>query len=807
MASEHNNAVTLQGLTDEQVRKRVAAGQRNETPDRSGRSVADIVRANVFTRINAILGVLFVIVISTGKWINAAFGLLIIANSAIGIVQELRAKKTLDELTVVGEAKPTVRRADGVRELPRDEVVVDDIIEFGAGDQVIVDGTVVAADGLEIDESLLTGESDPQPKQPGDEVLSGSFVEAGGGAYRATRVGREAHAAKLTAEASKFDLANSELQAGIDQILKVITWILIPVGIATVIVQWNIAPDWRAAVNSTAGALVPMVPEGLVLLTSMAFALGVIRLGKRNCLVQELPAIELLARVDVVCADKTGTLTENKMSVGDVIVLSEDLDVNQVGQLLGQLAAADERPNSSMQAIAEYAPAPLQACQVTAKAAFSSATKWSGVSFADGTNLVLGAPEVLADGPAADQALQLAEQGLRVLLLGSAASSVDAADAINAVRPLALIVLEQTVRDDAKPTLDYFAEQGVDVKVISGDNPQAVGAIAAGLGLNTGDPVDARELGTDEQLADAVRHHQIFGRVRPEQKRAMVRALQADGHVVAMTGDGVNDVLALKDADLGVAMGSGASATRSVAKVVLLDDKFATLPFVVGEGRRVLGNIERVASLFLSKTIYSAVLALLAVLFAVQFPFQAIHVTITGWFTIGIPAFFLALPPNNTRAKSGFVGRVMTLAVPAGLVIGVASFVSYRLLLGQVVDEASSVQASTAALATLILASTWLLSVVARPYKWWKVLLVVIAYASYLLIFALPLTQRLFILDSSNTAFMRTGLLIGLATAALVELIWWLRRSWLRRREAGTNESLHDFTNQQRSAAARSIAS
>ena len=790
--------MTSQGLTDEQVHERVAAGKANETPDRSGRSVADIVRANVFTRINAILGVLFVIVISTGKWINAAFGLLIIANSAIGIIQELRAKKTLDELSVVGEAKPLVRRASGVRELPREEVVVDDIIEFGAGDQIIVDGEVVEADGLEVDESLLTGESDPLPKQPGDEVLSGSFVEAGGGAYRAVRVGREAHAAKLTAEASKFDLANSELQSGIDQILKVITWILIPVGIATILVQWNIAPDWREAVNATAGALVPMVPEGLVLLTSMAFALGVIRLGKRNCLVQELPAIELLARVDVVCADKTGTLTENKMNVSEVIPFAAGLEGEAIDQLLGQLAAADERPNSSMQAIAEYAPVPTDLAEVIAKAAFSSATKWSGVSFADGTNLVLGAPEVLDDGPAASQALELAEQGLRVLLLGQTSVPVDDADAINQVSPLALIVLAQTVRSDAKDTLDYFAAQGVDVKVISGDNPQAVGAIAEGLGLTTGEPVDARELETPERLAAAVRNQQIFGRVRPEQKRAMVSALQADGHIVAMTGDGVNDVLALKDADLGVAMGSGASATRSVAKVVLLDDKFATLPHVVGEGRRVLGNIERVASLFLSKTIYSAVLALLAVLFAVQFPFQAIHVTITGWFTIGIPAFFLALPPNNTRAQSGFVRRVMTLAVPAGLVIGVASFVTYRLLLGQVVDEATSTQASTAALATLIVASTWLLAVVARPYRWWKIALVVVAYLSYVLIFTLPLTQRLFILDSSNIAFMRTGLLIGLLAAALVEGIWWLRRGLLRTIAAATD---------QRSAAERSIAS
>lgn len=761
------------GLTPDEVVRRVASGQVNRLPPRSGRTTGDIVRANVFTRINGILAVLLVIVLSTGSWINAAFGLLIVFNSGIGIVQELRAKRTLDRLAIVGEAHPVVRRTDGTRAIDRDEVVLDDLIELGPGDQIVVDGEVVESDYLEIDESLLTGEADPEPKASGDPVLSGSFVASGTGAYRATRVGADAYAAQLTAEASRFTLVHSELQRGINKILRIITWLLIPVGITTIIVQLSNDDDgWRTAVLRMAAALVPMVPEGLVLLTSMAFALGVIRLGRRGCLVQELPAIEGLARVDVVCADKTGTLTEHGMRCGRVIGVG-DLDGPAAEEALAQVAASDPRPNASVQAIADALGAPAAPWEPVARAPFTSARKWSGVSFAGHGDWVLGAPDVLARGGVAAQAEELGSEGLRVLLLGRSAVRVDAADAPGAVEPVALVVLEQRLRPDAAETLRFFADQGVRVKVISGDNALSVGAVTRSLGLGDDPPVDARALVEGEALAAAVESGTVFGRVTPHQKRGMVAALQAGGHTVAMTGDGVNDVLALKDADLGVAMGSGAPATRAVAKIVLLDDRFATLPYLVAEGRRVIGNIERVANLFLTKTVYSAILALLAVAWRVPYPFVPIHVTITGWFTIGIPAFLLSLAPNDERARPGFVARVLRLGLPAGIVVATVTFTTY--LLVRPSAAVSDTQASTAALAALIVSASWVLAVVARPWEWWKVALVAASIGAYALIFTLPMTQRLFLLDASNQPAMELGLTFGLIGAGMVEIIWWVR--------------------------------
>jgi cation-transporting ATPase E len=590
--------IVAAGLSDAEVAQRIAEGKTNDVPTRAARSVSDIVRANVFTRINAILGVLLVIVLATGSVINGLFGLLIIANSAIGIVQELRAKQTLDKLAIVGQAKPLVRRQSGtVARLPG-EVVLDDVIEIGPGDQIVVDGEILEETNLEIDESLLTGEADPIAKDAGDPVMSGSFVVAGTGAYRATKVGREAYAAKLAEEASKFTLVNSELRSGINKILQFITYLLWPAGLLTIYTQlFTTDVGWRRAVLAMVGALVPMVPEGLVLMTSIAFAVGVVRLGRRQCLVNELPAIEGLARVDVVCADKTGTLTENGMRVADLKPLSEA----GVGDVLAQLAADDPRPNASMAAIGEAYKMP-PGWSATATAPFKSATKWSGASYGEHGNWVIGAPDVLlAPGsPVAEQAEQSGSLGLRELLLGSSDLPVDHPDAPGVVTPVALVVLEQRVRPDARDTLEYFASQKVSVKVISGDNAVSVGAVAGSLGLE-GETMDARELPDEnDRLADTLEECTTFGRVRPDQKRAMVHALQSRGHTVAMTGDGVNDVLALKDADIGVAMGSGSSASRAVAQIVLLDNKFATLPHVVAEGRRVIGNIERVSNLFLT---------------------------------------------------------------------------------------------------------------------------------------------------------------------------------------------------------------
>ena len=803
------------GLTSAEVADRVRDGRTNDMPARSGRSTGEIVRANVLTRINAILGILLVIVLTTGKLINAAFGLLIIANSAIGIIQELRAKRTLDNLAVIGEARPTVRR-DGVsRPVTRTDIVADDVIELGPGDQLIVDGDVLEAASLEVDESLLTGEADPVVKGPGDQVLSGSFVVAGSGAYRATKVGREAYAARIVEEAAKFTLVGSELRDGINRILLVVSWLLVPVGLLTIWTQlFGLGQPWREGLTGMVAALVPMVPEGLVLMTSIAFAVGVIRLGQRQCLVQELPAIEGLARVDVVCADKTGTLTESGMRLSEVrgfdgSGMPSGPAPAEVTEILAQLTATEPNPNASLAAIAEAIAAPSVIWTETHHAPFTSARKWSGSTFDGQGTWVLGAPDVLApEGSAAREAAEeIGASGLRVLLLAEGSLPVTDPAAPGTVTPAALVILEQRVRPDARGTLEFFAEQHVQVKVISGDNARSVGAVTTLLGVVGGsDPIDARTLSQvdpddaqthegqpgalgfvgghhddqtthlSEAFVDAVARHTVFGRVTPDQKRAMVLALKSRGHTVAMTGDGVNDVLALKKADIGVAMGAGSPATRAVAQIVLLDNKFATLPYVVAEGRRVIGNIERVANLFLTKTVYSVLIALLVGIWQLPFPLQPIHVTITGWFTIGVPAFLLSLAPNHERARPGFARRVLQLALPSGVVVAICTFTTYLLCRPPVGSgEALRTQASTASLACLIIVATWVLSVVARPYEWWKVALLVLSVAAYVAIFLVPFTQSLFLLDAGNAAMMRTGLTVGLAGAAAIEAIWWIQ--------------------------------
>ncbi|MFD7801574.1 HAD-IC family P-type ATPase, partial [Streptomyces anulatus] len=578
------------GLSTAEVAERVARGEVNDVPVRSSRSVTEIVRANVFTRFNLIIGVLWVIMLFVAPIQDSLFGFVIVANTGIGIIQEWRAKKTLDSLAVIGEAKPTVRRDGVAAEISTSEIVLGDLVELGPGDKVVVDGTVSEADSLEIDESLLTGEADPVIKRAGDPVMSGSFVVAGGGAFTATKVGREAYAAQLAEEASRFTLVHSELRSGISTILKYVTWMMVPTAIGLIISQLVVKDNnFKESVARTVGGIVPMIPEGLVLLTSVAFAIGVVRLGRKQCLVQELPAIEGLARVDVVCLDKTGTLTEGGMDVTEVRPLNGS-DEAYVTQVLRTFGSSDPRPNASLQAIIDAYPAAggdaLPAAggdagswTVTDAMPFSSARKYSGAALteADGTDSVwlLGAPDVLlSEGDATlTEIEQLNEQGLRVLLLARAEGELDAPGAAAGAAPTALVVLEQRLRPDAGDTLAYFADQNVATKVISGDNAVSVGAVAGKLGLaGAENTLDARRLPTDpDEMATAMEENAVFGRVTPQQKRDMVAALQSRGHTVAMTGDGVNDVLALKDADIGVSMGSGSEATRAVAQIVLLN--------------------------------------------------------------------------------------------------------------------------------------------------------------------------------------------------------------------------------------------
>ncbi|GAA0449801.1 cation-translocating P-type ATPase [Streptomyces sp. NPDC046215] len=774
------------GLTVAEVAERVSRGEVNDVPVRSSRSTAEIVRANVFTRFNAIIGVLFLIILVVGPIQDGLFGFVIVANTAIGIVQELRAKKTLDSLAVIGESKPTVRR-DGVpTPLPTGEIVLGDLIELGPGDKCVVDGEVLEADGLEIDESLLTGEADPVLKQPGDKVMSGSFVVAGGGAFTATKVGREAYAAQLAEEASRFTLVHSELRTGISQILKYVTWMMVPTAVGLIISQLVVEKDdWKEAVRRMVAGIVPMVPEGLVLLTSVAFAIGVIRLGRKQCLVQELPAIEGLARVDVVCLDKTGTLTEGGMDVTALRVLpGSGTDEPFVRQVLGALGASDPRPNASLQAIIDAHPAsPHWRC--TAALPFSSARKYSGAALEgpDGESgtWLLGAPDVLL--PAGDAVLteieDLNAQGLRVLLLARAGHALDDPHVTDGARPTALIVLEQRLRPDAGDTLRYFADQQVSAKVISGDNAVSVGAVAAKLGLpGAQEPVDARRLPAErEEMARVLEDGSVFGRVTPQQKRDMVAALQSRGHTVAMTGDGVNDVLALKDADIGVAMGSGSEATRAVAQIVLLNNSFATLPSVVAEGRRVIGNITRVATLFLTKTVYSVLLAVLVVCAQVPYPFLPRHLTLLSTLTIGVPAFFLALAPNKERAKPHFVRRVMRYSVPAGLIAGGATFAAYLLARHHYSGPGALDAETSAATLTLFLISMWVLAIIARPYTWWRIVLVAAMGAGFVIVLLTPWLQRFFALKLVGTTLPWAAVGIAALASLVLELTWrWVGR-------------------------------
>ncbi|MGA5417364.1 cation-translocating P-type ATPase [Streptomyces pseudogriseolus] len=775
------------GLTSAEVAERVARGQVNDVPVRSSRSVGEIVRANVFTRFNAIIGVLWVIMLIVAPFQDSLFGYVILANTGIGIVQEWRAKKTLDSLALIGEVRPTVRRDGVAAEIGTSGIVLDDLIEIGPGDKVVVDGVVVEADGLEIDESLLTGEADPVVKQPGDQVMSGSFVVAGGGSFQATRVGREAYAAQLAEEASRFTLVHSELRSGISTILKYVTWMMVPTAIGLIISQLVVKDnELKGSIARTVGGIVPMVPEGLVLLTSIAFAIGVIRLGRKQCLVQELPAIEGLARVDTVCLDKTGTLTEGGMDVTELRVL-DDADETYVRTVLGELGSADPRPNASLQAIVAAYP-DTTGWRLTDTLPFSSARKYSGATLDEGdgrpVTWLLGAPDVLLphDDPALDETERMNREGMRVLLLARAREGVTADDladpaAVDGVRAVALVVLEQRLRPDAADTLRYFAEQDVSAKVISGDNAVSVGAVAGKLGLS-GTTVDARRLSADpEAMAGELEAGTVFGRVTPQQKRTMVGALQSKGHTVAMTGDGVNDVLALKDADIGVAMGSGSEATRAVAQIVLLNNSFATLPSVVAEGRRVIGNITRVATLFLVKTVYSVLLAVLVVLSQVEYPFLPRHLTLLSTLTIGVPAFFLALAPNKERARPHFVRRVMRYAVPGGVLAALATFATYLLARSHYSGPGSLGAETSAATLTLFLISVWVLAIIARPYTWWRVALVAAMAGAFVLVLAVPWLQDFFALRLVGMTMPWIAVGIAAVTAVVLEFLWrWVDR-------------------------------
>jgi cation-transporting ATPase E len=766
-----------EGLTAAEVADRVARGLVNDVPSAPTRTIGQIVRANLLTRFNLLLGSLLAVILVVGPLQDALFGLVIVANTAVGIVQEVRAKRTLDRLEVVNAPRAKVVRDGRVAELAVGQVVLDDVLEAAAGDQVVVDGEVLEAAGLEVDESLLTGEAETVARLPGDRLLSGSFVAAGSGRYRATRVGREAYAVQLTEEARRFTLARSELRAGVDQILKYVTWALVPTAALLFVSQLRLEHGVRAGLSGAVAGTVAMVPEGLVLLTSVAFAVGVIRLGRRQVLVRELPAVETLARVDVICFDKTGTITAGDLAVQDMV--PQDGAPEEAAAALGALAAADPNPNATLRAIGQAFPAP-EGWRAEAAVPFSSARKWSGASFAGRGAFLLGAPEVLLapQGPARPdghgallrKAEQFAVEGRRVVLLAHSARPLDGEAPPSVLVPRAMVVIGDRVRGDAADTIAWFAAEGVQVKVVSGDHPRTVGAIAGQVGIAGADhPVDARSLPDGQaELAGLVEARSVFGRVVPHQKRAMVEALGARGHVVAMTGDGVNDVLALKDADLGIAMGGGSAASRAVAELVLMDGRFATLPGVMAEGRRVIANIERVAKVFVTKTVYATVLALAVGMAGLAFPFLPRHLTLVSSLTIGIPGFFLALEPNTQRSSPGFVRRTLAFAVPAGLTAAVGTLVAY-----QVADVANVPQDQARTTATLALAGLGLvvLALAARPLNPLRRLLLVAMAAGFAVVLLVPFLRVFFALDLPPLPVAMTALALDVVLGALLTVL------------------------------------
>lgn len=794
-----------QGLSFKQVAHARAADETNEFDNSSSRSIVAILRANVFTIFNAILASAVVVVLAVGSWQDAVFGFVLLLNTLTGTIAELRAKRALDNLAVLAAPTAHVIRDGEAKDIEVSQVVLGELLELRSGDQVPADGQVLSSNGCEIDESILTGESVAVRKHENDQVLSGTTVIGGSARIRVTAVGEHSYANRLAMEARKYSVVTSELQEGTNRVLTWISWVIVPMTLLLLWSQLRVAGgisgsldsgQWKAAVVLAVAGVVGMVPQGLVLLTSVNFAAAAMTLARRKVLVQELPAVEVLARVDMLCLDKTGTLTSGAVELDHIeSCLGSACADGDGGSLAAGKVSADaaaggsagtgsgavvpasaddaaraalaylvggSEVNATGSAIAAGLTG-LEPAQARYAIAFNSARKWSAVQTQAGA-YVLGAPEIVlagstgsgsteadnadsdgtglgsTDNAALERVKALAGTGKRVLVLAHSNQELDQSENPTLPKDLTaalLVVLAEQVRPDAAQTLDYFKRQGVAVRVISGDNPVTVAAIAAHLGLRNpdgGEPVgvDARTLPAIEDtqaLADVLEKHTVFGRVTPEQKRAFVNALKSRGHTVAMTGDGVNDALALKDADLGIAMGNAAPATKAVSRLVLLNSQFDALPSVVAEGRRVIANMERVASLFLTKTTWAALLAAVVAITGFVYPFLPRQLTIVSSLTIGIPAFVLALAPTNQRYRAGFLARVLRLSVPAGVIV-VVGVLCARLTL--ILMGSNRNQISSVCTLVLVAGGLWLLSLTARPWVWWRAALVVIMSAAAL---------------------------------------------------------------------------
>ena len=829
MSTTHPPESSVSGLSAAQVAERVSTGRTNEYRERTSRSAAQILRANVFTIFNGILGAALVLVLVLGHWADALFGFVLVLNTATGTLAEIRAKRALDRLSVLETPRAIVVRDGAETEVAVGQVVLDDVVRLAAGQQVPADGEVMASDGLEIDESILTGESRPVRPVSGAKVMSGTTVTAGTGLFRTTAVGGNAYAHRLAREARKYSLVVSELQAGTNRVLHWISWVIVPVALVLVWSQLRLSGSvgeawssgaWRHAVVAGIAGVVSMVPQGLVLLTSVNFATASLALARRNVLVQELPAVEVLARVDTLCLDKTGTITTGRIRLGEIQGPDGGQALPEVLAALAVLTGTGES-NATADAIVEGLKEPDRLGEQGLRGAlgsvgecgsgrvesipFSSRRKWSAIrDEACGITWVLGAPEIVlaAHGaPVLERARRIAAQGVRVVALARScspwtqASEGDEPRLPGDLEAAGIVVLTEEIRPDAAETLAYFRQQGVDAKVISGDSPETVTAVARQAGVTAADggelvALDARTLPagagsgkeTEEdlnRLADAVEGASVLGRVTPEQKRALVRALKSRGHVVAMTGDGVNDALALKDADLGIAMGNGAPATKAVARLVLLKGEFSALPGVVAQGRRVMANTERIASLFLAKTIYASLIAVVVAVTAITYPFLPRQFTVVSSLTIGIPAFVLALAPSSQRYREGFLRRVLSLCVPAGIMAGTVTLATYLWL---TLTHAPRAQVTTATTLVLITCGLWLLTLTARPLTSWRLGLVVLMGSIAVLGVVSPPVRAFFELAwPSPGVWWVIALMAGLAIGG-IELVHIVRRRIVRNR-------------------------
>ena len=800
--------VSERGLTAAQVEDRIERGQTNAVTSSTSRSLADIVRANVFTLFNGIILTAMVMVLIAGSWKDAVFGFVIIINTGIGIVTELRAKYTLDKLSILVASDYLVRRDGNDVEVSHNDIVLGDLIWLRSGEQVPADATIVQTWGLELDESMITGESRTVRKKEGDTVYSVSTAVSGMALVHVTAVGAHSYAATLTAQAKVYKKNVSDLNKGINTILKFMTFLVVPLCILLILTQmktvggWSAAiasGAWRQAVVSSVAGVVGMVPEGLVLLTSLNFALAAIRLARKNTLVQDLDSVETLARVDCLNLDKTGTITDGGIVYDDFIALPACASKRQAMQALYDLAN-EESPNGTGRAVlAGLGKQGFTGSAQLERVPFSSARKWSAVAFhnepeaGQGGVWYMGAPEVLLAGFANQypdvlkQVNDYANNGMRVLLIAHAAGEVPADFETDpklevGAQPVAIVLCSEHIRDDAEPTLAWFREQGVRCRVIYGDNPVTVGAIAGKVKL-TGDrkPVamDARELPQDvDELARVLENVDVLGRVLPEQKKAIVQALHTQKHVVAMTGDGVNDALAIKEADLGIAMGNAAPATKAVAEVVLVDSKFSHLPDVVARGRQVMANMERVASLFLTKTVYSALISFGVVLSMIPFPYLPRHISYIGALTIGAPAFLLALAPNTRRYIPGFLRRVFAFSVPCGIATALSVLLSAWFvpkLMGWNVDGSAQYQLLWRSMCATVLfvMGLYVLARVATPLNSWRGWLLAAFAAAGVIGMCIPFVAHFFAFQlPGGKGLLALGVQIVIATLLFALSVW-----------------------------------